>query len=82
MGAFRPLEATTPATAQLSATHRVQSILRLSVYLMRDLSGRDTARAEDPQGTPTQTHISPSILVYEEKANRPSGLSRAQRRAT
>ena len=29
-------------------------------------SGRGTARAEDAQGTPTQSHISPSILVYEE----------------
>ena len=26
-----------------------------------------TARAEDAQGTPTQSHTSPSILVYEEK---------------
>jgi len=32
----------------------------------RDLSGRSTTRAEDAQGTPTQSHISPSILVYEE----------------
>jgi len=30
-------------------------------------SGRGAARAEDAQGTPTQSHISPSILVYEEK---------------
>jgi len=29
------------------------------------LVGRGTARAEDAQGTPTQSHISPSILVYE-----------------
>jgi len=28
--------------------------------------GRGTARAEDAQGTPTQSHISPSILVYED----------------
>ena len=28
--------------------------------------GRGAARAEDAQGTPTQSHISPSILVYEE----------------
>ena len=28
-------------------------------------SGRGTARAEDAQGAPTQSHISPSILVYE-----------------
>jgi len=31
------------------------------------LVGRGTARAEDAQGTPTQSHISPSILVYEDK---------------
>ena len=30
-------------------------------------SGRVTTRAEDARGTPTQSHISPSILVYEEK---------------
>jgi len=29
--------------------------------------GRGTTRAEDAQGTPTQSHISPSILLYEEK---------------
>ena len=28
--------------------------------------GRGTARAEDAQGTPTQSDISPSILVYGE----------------
>ena len=28
-------------------------------------SGSGSARAEDAQGTPTQSHISPSILVYE-----------------
>jgi len=28
---------------------------------------RGTTRAEDDQGTPTQSHISPSILVYEDK---------------
>ena len=32
----------------------------------RDLSGRGAARAEDAQGTPTQSHKSPSILAYEE----------------
>jgi len=31
------------------------------------LSGRGTTRVEDARGTPTQSHISPSILVYEEK---------------
>ena len=28
--------------------------------------GRGTARAEDAQGTPTQSRIPPSILVYED----------------
>ena len=28
---------------------------------------RDAPRAEDARGTPTQSHISPSILVYERK---------------
>ena len=27
---------------------------------------KGTTRAEDAQGTPTQSHISPRILVYEE----------------
>ena len=27
-------------------------------------SGRGAARAEDAQGTPTQSHVSPSILGY------------------
>jgi len=31
-----------------------------------DLSGRGTTRAEDAQGTPTQSHISPSIQEYED----------------
>ena len=35
-------------------------------YRLRVGSGRGTTRAEDAQGIPTQSHISPSILVYEE----------------
>ena len=31
-------------------------------------SGRGAATAEDAQGTPIQSHISPSILVYEDMA--------------
>ena len=40
--------------------------------------GRGAARAEDVQGTLTQSHISPSILVYEDKGSEPTptGLSR------
>ena len=33
----------------------------------RYFSGRGAVRAEDAQGTPTQSHISPRLLVYEEK---------------
>ena len=40
----------------------VGSRLRLIVLY----AGRGTARAEDAQETPTQSHISPSILVYED----------------
>ena len=32
----------------------------------QDLSGRGAARAEEAQETPTQSHVSPSILVYED----------------
>ena len=28
--------------------------------------GKGAARAEDARGTPTQSHISPSVLVYED----------------
>ena len=31
------------------------------------LAGRGIARAEDAPGTPTQSHTSPSILVYKDK---------------
>ena len=31
-----------------------------------DISGWGVAREEDAQGTPTQSHISPSIRVYED----------------
>ena len=43
-----------------------------TVFAFRFLSGRGTARAEDAQGTPSQRHISPSILVYDEKIRNPS----------
>jgi hypothetical protein len=32
----------------------------------RDRSGSGAARAEDSSGTPTQSHISPSVPVYED----------------
>jgi len=39
------------------------------VYWYTKISGLRISRdlAEDAQGTPTQSHISPSILVYEER---------------
>jgi hypothetical protein len=60
---------------------RLPRVIRLRVDLSRisldsgrrgtthswDLPGRGTARAEDAQGTPTQSHTSPSILLYEDK---------------
>jgi len=35
--------------------------------MREECSGRGTTRAEDAQRTPTQNHISPSILVYGDK---------------
>ena len=37
-------------------------------------SARGTTRAEDAQGTPTQSHISPSILVYEDTPEPPKAV--------
>ena len=37
--------------------------------------GRGTTRAEDAQGTPTQSHISPSILEYEDRTRKKCGES-------
>ena len=44
----------------------VQDAHRLPGVIDSGFSGRGATRAEDVQGTPTQSHISPSILVYEE----------------
>ena len=35
----------------------------------------DTARAEHAQGTPTQSRISPNILVHEENVRRDASLA-------
>ena len=40
----------------------------LSGILIHGSSGRGTTRAEDAQGTPSQSRISPSILVYEDNS--------------
>ena len=45
--------------------------------LIWQLDRRGTARAEDAQGTPTQSHISPSIPLYEESQDTPTlGMSK------
>ena len=41
-------------------------------------SERGAARAEDAQGTSTQIHISPSILVYKDSVVVPLPLGRAK----
>ena len=47
---------------------RLTSNINVFVKLIdSELAGRGAAIEEDDQGTPTQSHISPSILVYEEK---------------
>ena len=45
----------------------------------RDRSGRGTARAEDAQGTPTQSNRSPSTLVYEDETLASTGRLRLRR---
>ena len=44
-------------------------------------SGRGTTRADDAQGAPTQSHISPSILVYEEEQMKIKSMRRRRARA-
>ena len=45
---------------------RVGCFNGISFITSTGASGRGAARAEDAQGTPTQSQISPSILVHEE----------------
>ena len=40
--------------------------LRVGLVGSTDLFGRGAARAEDAEGKPTQSDISPSILVYKD----------------
>ena len=51
------------------ADHALRDEIRLAcTHRACQLDGHaSTTRAEDAQGTPTQSHVSPSILVYEEK---------------
>ena len=41
--------------------------LKYTLRIVQNLIGGGAARAGDAQGTPTQSHISPSILVYEDE---------------
>ena len=56
-----------PLSSQVGTIEKVKARLWLWPELFFWLidSGRGTTRAEDAQGTPTQSHISPSLLVYE-----------------
>ena len=55
MASFSGSATENPSVARCVEAHRVFP------------SGRGTTRAEDAQGTPTQSHVSPSKLVYEDK---------------
>jgi len=50
----------------LAPSHRPMQERRGTTH-SRELSGRDATRAENVPGTPTQSHILPSILVYADK---------------
>ena len=43
-------------------------LLLYDSYRLRVAAGRGAVIAEDARGTPTQSHISPSILVYDGKS--------------
>ena len=50
------------------------SLRKILGFEGRYLAGRGTTRAEDAQWTSTQSHISPSILVYEDHIGVQFGL--------
>ena len=51
----------------LDVAVRVRHTLLIDSGLVGATDGRGATRAEDAQGTPTQSHTSPSIQVYEHK---------------
>ena len=57
-----------PPRRALRGTVGDSRLMRRGTTLSRGLSRRGAARAEDAQGTPTQSHISPSILAYEDRS--------------
>ena len=69
-----------PSVRKVDSRQVIDSGLIGSTDFHSSNSGRGTARAEDAQGTPTQSHISPSILVYEEKHVKKLGIGAVQQR--
>ena len=55
-----------PASEPLHISVKYMSCLGKTQDHLWDLSGGGTTRAEDAQGIPSQSNISPSILVYED----------------
>ena len=61
----------------ISSRNRYFAVDRLEVGWFNGFSSRrGAARAEDPQGTPTRGHMSPSILVHEDYIERSHGPAR------
>jgi len=70
---FKPMVADqTPAGRKQQWRRYPPKVFQSSDNFIRVI-GRGTARAEDAQGTPTQSHISPSILLYADKVIRETG---------
>ena len=75
-------ETWTPTQSHMSpSTQQAQAVAFAGVEVCPApaiLHGRGTTRAEDAQGTPTQSHISRRVLVYEDSMRRqlPSQASR------
>ena len=55
-----------PATYTLHPAPYTIQLTPCTLGLVGSTDWRGTTRAEDAQGTPTQSHISPNILVYED----------------
>ena len=66
-GNFKGLRGRESSPASLGLTDSSQvDIPALRCKFVSFGMGEIAARAEDTQGTPTQSHISPSILAYED----------------
>ena len=47
--------------------HCLYQVIDSGLVSLTDLFVRNSARAQDAQGTPTQSHTSPSVQVYEDE---------------